>query len=1108
MVIMEAGKLSELPDTPMVPVDTQLDEDEARPEATFSFTVENFSTVKESVLSAPCMVRNLPWKIMIMPRPSHDRSGSGGGGGGGGGHQGANGAPPPAKSMGYFLQCNGESEAASWSCQASAELRVINQRNPAKDTFVRKISHLFYSKENDWGFSHYMNWPDVMDPEKGFIKDDKVTFEVKVTADAPHGVCWDSKKHTGYVGLKNQGATCYMNSLLQVLYFTNSLRKNVYKMPTEADDSAKSVGLALQRVFHDLQFNDKSVGTKKLTKSFGWETLDSFMQHDVQEFLRVLLDKLEMKMKGTIVEGSIPRLFEGKMVSYIRCKNVDYTSSRIESFYDIQLNIKGKKNIHESFEDYIKTENLDGDNKYDAGTHGLQDAEKGILFTSFPPVLHLHLMRFQYDPITDSSVKFNDRFEFPNELDLKDYLKKPDNGNAEDEAMDVDGEGCAVVQADLDGAKYLLHAVLVHSGDNHGGHYVVFINPKGDGKWCKFDDDVVSRCTEKEAIQNNFGGVDDDVATRQSTNAYMLVYIRQSLLKTILCEVSELDIPAALSERLADEKKIEIAKRKEKNEAHLYMNIRLLLEDNFNGHQGNDLYDPDKVTCQELRIKKTDTLQEVLVQLSTQMKIPAEQVRMWPMNHRTNQTLRPALIDVESDLDKAFFDVADNTNPYNVFLEVAPPETPSRPLPPFDKDQDVMLFFKYYDPEVEKIHYMGHMYVAITAKVTSMVEELIKRANLPPNTPLALYEEIKPNMLERIEDIDKPLEHVLEELMDGDIIVYQKQILPSQTNTFRLASCRDYFRDLFYKVDVNFVDKNLPNDPGFTLTLSQRMNYAQIAQAAAEKLEIDPEKIQFFKTQNYREVPGHALRCTFEGTLKDLLVCVRPKQPRKLFYQKLAIPIHELENKKQIKCTWLSLDHKEEEELTLYPSKTGTIGDMLEEAKALVTLSRPNAKLRLLDIVSHKINNINVENSPIESLPATQSKTFRIEEIPEDQMRVSENELLVPVVHFQKEIYSTFGHPFLLKVKEGEKFQSVKDKIQKHLEVPDKEFEKYRIAVISVGRAKYLDAIEQDTVRLKDFLNTNQTSNNTKPYFGLEHVNKNSKRARYNYMEKAIKIYN
>jgi len=30
--------------------------------------------------------------------------------------------------------------------------------------------------------------------------------------------------------------------------------------------------------------------------------------------------------------------------SYINCKNVDYSSKRTETFYDIQLNIKGKKN--------------------------------------------------------------------------------------------------------------------------------------------------------------------------------------------------------------------------------------------------------------------------------------------------------------------------------------------------------------------------------------------------------------------------------------------------------------------------------------------------------------------------------------------------------------------------------------------------------------------------------------------------------------------------------------------------------------------------------------------------------------------------------------------
>ena len=195
---------------------------------------------------------------------------------------------PAQKALGFFLQCNASSDSLTWSCLANADLRIIPQTENAT-VFSRKIQHIFFAKENDWGFSHFMAWSEVIDPEKGYYKDDSIILEVHVAADAPHGVSWDSKKHTGFVGLKNQGATCYMNSLLQTLYFTNQLRKAVYKMPTESDDSSKSVALALQRVFHELQFNDKPVGTKKLTKSFGWETLDSFMQHDVQEFLRVIL---------------------------------------------------------------------------------------------------------------------------------------------------------------------------------------------------------------------------------------------------------------------------------------------------------------------------------------------------------------------------------------------------------------------------------------------------------------------------------------------------------------------------------------------------------------------------------------------------------------------------------------------------------------------------------------------------------------------------------------------------------------------------------------------------------------------------------------------------
>ena len=40
---------------------------------------------------------------------------------------------------------------------------------------------------------------------------------------------------------------------------------------------------------------------------------------------------------GTCVEATIPKLFEGKMLSFVRCKHVDYVSSREEPFYDIQV---------------------------------------------------------------------------------------------------------------------------------------------------------------------------------------------------------------------------------------------------------------------------------------------------------------------------------------------------------------------------------------------------------------------------------------------------------------------------------------------------------------------------------------------------------------------------------------------------------------------------------------------------------------------------------------------------------------------------------------------------------------------------------------------------
>ncbi|CAG8848841.1 36501_t:CDS:2, partial [Racocetra persica] len=112
--------------------------------------------------------------------------------------------------------------------------------------------------------------------------------------------------------------------------------------------------------------SDTPVETTALTRCFGWDSSNCFMPH-VHEFDRLLLDNLEGKMKNTI-----SKLFVGKMKSYVRCINVNYENSRIEDYYDIQLNVKGCNTLSDSFLEYIREESCEGNNKYQTKTCGLQ----------------------------------------------------------------------------------------------------------------------------------------------------------------------------------------------------------------------------------------------------------------------------------------------------------------------------------------------------------------------------------------------------------------------------------------------------------------------------------------------------------------------------------------------------------------------------------------------------------------------------------------------------------------------------------------------------------------------------------------------------------------
>ena len=105
----------------------------------------------------------------------------------------------------------------------------------------------------------------------------------------------------------------------------------------------------MQRLFYDLLTNHSPVSARNLINSFGWTREQIQIQHDVQEFNQLLIEEMENKMKGTSVEGSFNKMFTGKYNNYIQCLYVDCRREIEESFNEIQLTVKGYKNLYESF---------------------------------------------------------------------------------------------------------------------------------------------------------------------------------------------------------------------------------------------------------------------------------------------------------------------------------------------------------------------------------------------------------------------------------------------------------------------------------------------------------------------------------------------------------------------------------------------------------------------------------------------------------------------------------------------------------------------------------------------------------------------------------------
>jgi len=637
------------------------------------------------------------------------------------------------------------------------------------------------------------------------------------------------------------------------------------------------------------------------------------------------------------------------------------------------------------------------------------------------------------------------------------------------------------------------------------------MNGAGKSRWVKCDDELVYRVTNLEAITNNYG-IPEGAKEQDSGTAYVLTYLRNDVIDGMMCPVAEKDIHPEVRNIIIKRFDEEEQLYKERTEQAYYQTLYVVNDSLLKNlkYSRFDLLDfKDESLTKNLPrvvLPKDMFLGGIYKQLRIHCDfLTNKNFRIYLFRHaeipftsadskvsfkgglRPCQLMSPEVLNQTQLLGEGYVQ--------NAIYVREIDESPM--LEDFHENNNQMLvFIKIFDQG--ELYFVGSMMIMPHDVISELAPEFKRICGFTSDQPIAIYAEVSPFDIRELEDDDVANGHNGFN-GDGSIVVIEKLGYPGAPEKQQFLT---YWHNLSRSVILNIkrdeelFPLNTLREAGESKSIDCYVDteLMKIAEEIAEAHPgVDRNQILIWRHGPSFDKPSYVFyEHMNNSTVADLLgtkpdtfdgrdrfqydlkytIFSHKMEPHSTYFQQIVYAIGV-----RLKVTQYDI---------LFCSRL-TIGQTLEDAARSLGLT-PNDKntgtLRLVAAYrcgqdrtyistlarAFKVIDPNWKCIDLMKFINETKCSLRIEEIPNDQANVEEGEHLIPVIHFETTIASIFGVSFFVKIKIGQKFGEIKQKLKELMAVSEEEFSIYKFFLFEGVKSK--GSIDDQTIVREDWINT------------------------------------